>query len=254
MQVKIPATSAASAAVFFFLLTGARAQNTFTANFSQSQDFTTGVGSTGWSGAYGGNNASSTFASGGGQLTMVDTGGHWENNQNSGHLLYLDVTGDFTAECELTSLSSSSYASAGLGVFDPSVTTASPTVTWLGTYYKGFDGEIGTRSVVNGSGGDDSPYNLSNPGTFTMYFELTRVGDVFTDYYSLDGTDFTELDNVTMSTLPETVDVGLWDGSFSGNTTTATFNSFSVESTPEPGALALAGVGFLGMAVLRRKK
>jgi regulation of enolase protein 1 (concanavalin A-like superfamily) len=238
-----------------FLSPGEAQAQTFTTDFDQSQDFTTGVGSTGWSGAYGGNNPSSTFASGGGQLTMVDTGGHWENNLNSGHLLYLDVTGDFTAECELTSLSSSAYATAGLGAFDPSITTASPTVTWMGAYYKGFDGEVGTRPVVNGSGGDDSPYNFSNPNTsFTMYFEMTRVGDVFTDYYSLTGTDFTELDSVTMSTLPETVDVGLWDGSYSGNTTTATFNSFSVESTPEPGTLALAGVGVLGMAILRRRK
>lgn len=239
--------------VAFLSLNGARAQ-TFTTDFNQSQDFTTGVGATGWSGAYGGNNPSSTFASSGGQLTMVDTGGHWENNLNSGHLLYLDVTGDFTAECELTGLSSSSFATAGLGVFDSSITTGSPTVTWLGAYYKGFDGEIGTRSVVNGSGGDDSPYNLSNPGTFNMYFEMTRVGDLFTDYYSLNGTDFTELDSVTMNTLSETVDVGIWDGSYSGNTTTATFNSFNVESTPEPGALALAGVGVVGMTLLRRGK
>lgn len=241
--------------VFVFLyLNGAKAQS-FTADFNQSQDFTTGVGSTGWSGAYGGNNPSSTFASSGGQLTMDDTGGHWEGDLNSGHLLYLDVTGNFTAECELTSLSSSAYASAGLGAFDPSITTGSPTLTWLGAYYKGFDGEVGTRSVVNGSGGDDSPYNFSNPGgSFSMYFELTRVGDVFTDYYSLDGTDFTELDSVTMDTLPETVDVGLWDGSYTGSTTTATFDSFSVEPTPEPGTLTLAGVGIVGLTILRRRK
>ena len=252
MKTKIKAFVSIMAASFSFM-TAAKAQ-TFTADFSQSQDFTTGVGSTGWSGAYGGNNASSVFESSGGQLTMDDNGGHWEGNQNSGHLLYMSITGDFTAECELTSLSSSAFATAGLGAFDPSVTTGSPTVTWLGAYYKGFDGEVGTRTVVNGSQTDDSPDNMNNSGTFSLYFEMTRVGDVFTDYYSLDGTDFTELDSVTMSTLPETVDVGLWDGSYSGSTTVATFDSFSVESTPEPSIMALAGAGMAGLLILRWRK
>ena len=232
------------------------AQFSFTADFNQSQDFTQGVGSTGWLGAYGGNNPSSTFESSGGQLTVSDTGGHWENNLNSGHLLYLSLTGDFTMECLLNSLSSSTYATAGIGAFDPSITSGSPTVTWIGAYYKGFDGEVGTRTEVNGSLSDYYPYNLPDSGSLSLYLEMTRVGDDFTQYYSLDGTDFTEINRVTMSSLPETLDVGIWVGSYSGNTTTAVLDSFSVSATPtpEPGTIALAGAGIACLLAFRRQK
>lgn len=253
MKTKYFAAFTLPALAFFLSFADVKAQS-FTANFNQSQDFTQGVGSTGWTGAYGGNNSSSTFASGSGQLTINDAGGYWEGGFNSGHLLYISVTGDFTATAQLKNLSSANYASAGLGAFDPSLTTASPTVTWIGTYYKGFDTEVGTRPTINGSTQDHSPASLVNSGNLSLTFQMTRVGDVFTQSYSLNGTTFTELDSYTMSTLPQTVDVGLWDASFSGSTSTAVFTSFSVEAVPEPATVSLVGAGILAWLAVRRRK
>ncbi len=233
------------------------AQYSFSTDFSQNQDFTQGVGSTGWLGAYGGNNPSSTFAASGGQLTMSDTGGHWEGGATSGHLLYVSVTGDFTMQCLLGSLNNPNYNTAGIGAFDPSVVTASPTATWIGAFYKAFDGEIGTRSVVNGSGGDDSPYNLTDTANLSLYLKMTRVGDVFTQYYSRNGTDFTEINSITMSSIAATLDVGVWSGSYNDeNTANAVFNSFSVTANPvpEPRTIALTGIGLASLLAFRRKK
>jgi len=97
---------------------------------------------------------------------------------------------------------------------------------------------------------------LPDSGSLSLYLEMTRVGDDFTQYYSLDGTDFTEINRVTMSSLSETLDVGIWVGSYSGNTTTAVLDSFSVSATPapEPSTIALAGAGIACLLAFRRQK
>jgi hypothetical protein len=234
------------------------AQYSFSTDFSQNQDFTQGVGSTGWLGAYGGNNPSSTFAASGGHLTMNDTGGHWEGGLTSGHLLYVSVTGNFTMQCLLSSLNNAQYNTAGIGAFDPSVITASPTATWIGlmdlSFVSAGNAYLDTRSVVNSTESNDP--NVAPNVAMPVYLQMTRVGDMFTQSYSTDGTHFTQLGSIEMSSLPETLDVGLWDGSYTGGTANAVFNSFSVTANPvpEPGTCALAGLGIIGLLALRRKK
>ena len=244
----------ALAALVAGVLSG-QAQFSFSTDFSSSQNFTGGVGATGWGGAYGGNNPASTFQSGG-TLTISDTGGHWEDGSISGHLLYLSLTGDFQMQAELSSLSTSPYATAGIGAFDPSIVTGSPTVTWIGAYDKAFyrNGDLGTRSVNTGSMIDDQDYALNVNESMPVYLKMIRTGDVFTQYYSLTGTSYTEMDSVVMASLPTTLDVGIWDGSFSGNTSTAVFNSFSVVATPEPTTIAAFGLGGAALLALRRRK
>lgn len=227
----------------------------FTADFSQTQNFSAGaVGSTGWTGAYGGNNSGSAFDSNitsAGQLTIADMGGHWEGDSNTGHLLYVSVTGDFTATTKLFSISTVIYSSAGIGAFDPSITTETPTKSWIGIGDSAFKSTVLQRNVTGGTqsdtgdvGGMDAP----------VYLQLSRVGDVFTTAYSLTGADgsFTQVDSATRSDLGSTVNVGLWVASFTGYTTTATFDSFTVVPEPATWMMVLGGLGMVTMFRRRR--
>ncbi len=227
-------------------------------NFSVSHDYSGGnVAGTIWTGAYTGNNPTSTFdanITNAGQLTMSDLGGHWEGGDNSAHLLYISVTGDFTATVNLYDETTVNYTTGGLGAFADSTLTGGE-VSWIG---------IGTldktwlnvlRSVTNGSQDDqnaDSIMGSVAPGQF--YMQLSRAGDVFTASLSTDGgSTYTPFMNpVTRSDLPSTLDVGLWVGSYSTETATAQFANFSLTTVPEPSTYAML-LGGMGLLMVLRK-
>lgn len=242
-------------------------------NFSVSHDYTGGnVAGTIWTGAYAvtgdtngttvtsSTNINSTFntTANPGQLTITDVGGHFEGNQNTAHLLYMSVTGDFTATVNLVSNTTLNYSCAGLMAADPTLLTgvnvpANANYFWLGEQQANHNY---VRSVVGGSQSDQNPSGSVAPGA-SNYLEITRVGSVFTAYLSSDGgSTYTQFGNsVTRADLPATLDVGLAEGGYNDgnlNPGTAVFDNFSLTTVPEPSAYAML-LGGLGLLIVLRR-
>jgi cytochrome c len=244
----------ACAVVALTAIGGTARANTITDDFGVSHDYAGGdVSGTIWTGAYGGNNTSSTFNANNtnaGVLTMSDTNGHWENGQNTGHLLYLSVTGDFTATVHLTSQTSQNWASAGIGAYDPTTLTGGA-VSWIGVGNQQND-HVFVRSVENGNQTDQNVNNISY-----YYLRLVREGNVFSVYESTDGTTYTQYgSSVTRTDLSDTLYVGLFESAYSGNPATATFDNFSIKvaDVPEPSTLAMLAGGLIGLIAYAWRK
>ena len=91
-----------------------------------------------------------------------------------------------------------------------------------GAYKLGSRATAGGTSVSTGSG-------VNNIGTGESWVRLTRVGNVFTGYYSTDGVNWTMVSSVTVN-MSQTIYVGMAVSSRSTTTTaTAQFSNLTIE-------------------------
>jgi regulation of enolase protein 1 (concanavalin A-like superfamily) len=227
----------------------------FTADLTNPQDFTQGIGSTGWSGAYGGNNTSSAFNQGNGLINISDQGGSWASGANSGHALYISVTGDFVATTQFNSYSFGYWNGFGIGAFDHSNFTGTQDPNWIQNFIDAPVGPTGGIMTRLSSGQNAGNYGGGSTGMpQNIWLQLARKGDIFRSSYSLNGSDFSIYKEIT-KTLPGTVDVGLAVASYTGGTASASFSNFSVVNTvPEPSTYALFALGALALVVAYRRR
>jgi fibronectin type 3 domain-containing protein len=147
---------------------------------------------------------------------------------DGGRFVYKQVTGDFDIKVQVTSISAAgTYPQAGLmartdlstGALDVAI-TASSTYVSPGSYRFKYRNAPGAATTQTQGGGQ-----ASFPNT---WMRLTRVGNVFTTYFSSNGTTWTKLGSVTLSTAPPTMLVGMVAASNNTtDTTTASFRNFS---------------------------
>lgn len=238
----------------------ASAQVTVTNDFNTSRDYTSGTGGDSFfsgqqfNGGLQGGGATlyqaNANTSNPGQLTISSAGGRWQGGDDNGFLLYRNVTGDFSAKVQLTSVTSANYDTAGLMARNANLSNGE---NWIGAQlFPEYGGGPSQRNTVN-SGADDT---FSGTNYASGYLELIRSGSVFTTLYSSDGVNFTQIGQATRTDLPATLQVGLYEASFTGNVGTATFDNFSISQVPEPSTWAggLGCVGLLGLSLRRQAR
>lgn len=184
-----------------------------------------------------------------GQLTLKSTNGYWEHGADNGILLYRNVTGNFSATVHVTDAPFVEYNTAGLMARNPDLTNGE---NWIGVQLIGnYGAGPSQRNTINSLTNDTHTAAETN---YTYgYLTLTRVGDSFTTSYSTDGQNFTPIATAIRNDLPETLQIGLYQGSYSGNQGTATFDDFSITAVPEPSTWA-AGLLALGMSVYSQRR
>jgi hypothetical protein len=251
-----------AATICCFGLAGpAMAAITFTDNFDTAHDYTTsGVSGTIWDGVVNAGNVvalnSSTTTSGQLRMQASDSVG-WAAGTNNAPFLYLNVTGDFDAQVEVSSQTVGNYNVIGLmaRLGDPSA-NGTAGEDYMSINSNGFGGNnFQSRYLENGV-----QHDLSGPVlTYPNFLRLTRTGNTFNAFTSTDGTTWTanswggtgndlvrtDLDGLSLQ-------VGLWQGSFTSSGMTADADNFSVTVIPEPSTALLGGLGML--ALLRRRR
>ncbi|MDB5299714.1 MAG: cell surface receptor domain protein, partial [Phycisphaerales bacterium] len=138
------------------------------------------------------------------------------------------VTGNFDIKVQVTNITAAgTYPQAGLmartdlstGAMDVAI-TASSTYVSPGSYRFKYRNAPGAATTQTQGGGQ-----ASFPNTWVR---LTRVGNVFTTYASSNGTTWTQIGTVTLSTAPPTMLVGMVAASnVTTSTTTSSFRNFS---------------------------
>ena len=186
-----------------------------------------------------------------GELTVSSTNGHWEQGDDNGFLLYRNVTGDFSAVIHITDAPYVNYNTAGVMARNPDLTNGE---NWVGSQLIGnFGAGPSQRNTVDSVGSDT--HAADETSYSSGYLELTRVGGLFSTLYSTDGLTYELVGSVDRPDLPSTLEVGLYQASYSGNQGTATFDDFSItEMVPEPSTWAMMLGGLVGLTVFQAKR
>ena len=94
-------------------------------------------------------------------------------------------------------------------------------------------------------------------GTDPFYFRLDKVGNTYTQSYSLDGTTFNQgLPSITFGDGTPTY-IGIWAGVDPTESSHAYIDYVKIEDatvTPEPSTMLLLGFGIAGLAGLSYRK
>src|SRR6185437_12539094 len=164
-------------------------------------------------------NGSAYDVTGGG----ADIGG---SNADGFRYVYTQVVGDFDAKVQITSLSQlQSGTRAGLMV-RAGLDAGAQMVFSGATASDGY--RFNYRTTADAVGTYLKFGSVSYPN---VWVRLTRVGDVFTGYYSTDGVTWAQTSSLTLS-LPSTLDLGMAVCSHvNGQSATAQFRNLAIESS-----------------------
>ncbi len=155
--------------------------------------------------------------------------------------IYQSQTGDFDVKVQVSSLSvAGNYATAGI-LARTALTTTSPDVYMSASPVNYRFKERATDGGVN---------NIATGGSVSFpnaWVRLSRVGNVFTGYYSANGTSWTTLSSINLS-LPTTLKLGLAVASnVTTTTTTATLRGYgntpSTTQSPPPAPTSFVASG-----------
>ena len=186
-------------------------------------------------------------------LTFTTTGGQWEFNNDTGILLYLTATGDFTATVKV-SAPYVDYNTAGIMARNAASNTTH-SENWIGAQFLGnFGFGQSQRTETNGI----QNTTASNQNTSAGYLMLTRTANVYDTYFSSTGNAGSYIQmggDYTNPALDGNVQLGLYQATYSDNSGTATFSDFSasgpgIAAAPEPSQSAIFGFGLLGLSGL----
>jgi regulation of enolase protein 1 (concanavalin A-like superfamily) len=217
--------------MFFILVAAVCAAETVTDSFDTNHDYlTAGTAGTIWDGflVNGGLGplqdctpvAADANQSSTGRLVLRSSNGNWEGDGDDGMLLYKTVTGDFTAEVEVTACELVHYNDLGLMARDPRGTGINYVAL---RYFMGLFNAI--RTTTNGTTG-----NIDSAGAKTV-LRLSRVGNDF-HFARKDpgGAAFEPMTGSSLSRpdLPATLQVGIWQATFSQANATGEFDDFSL--------------------------
>jgi regulation of enolase protein 1 (concanavalin A-like superfamily) len=226
-----------SAALALSGITMAAQAGVFTDSFSTSRDYLTqGVVGTGYQGLTAGVIAPGTIASwdanitAANTLTLTNTGGGWRAD-GDGPFLWKLVTGDFTNIVHVSDMSQANYHFAGLMARVPGSYNSQSYVS-LGMFAEFSIGLVYRDTVANSDSdnGWTPAYHVeTNKTTWASWMKITRVGNLISLEASTNGTLWESVYQTTRDDFPATVQVGMYDSTFSENQCWAQFQNFSIE-------------------------
>ena len=164
--------------------------------------------------------------------------------------LYKTVVGDFDARVRVTAITAparlESYAKAALVAREDTTPGAGNITVFATTSYPG-DNNVGTTVRTNAGSATGNLGPVVGPnGLPNGWLRLTRVGNVFTSYRSLDGMNWTQLGSITLAYGSSMV-VGAGVNSHrNGFLATGTFSDFSIATGPPITGLTYSAGMFSG--------
>lgn len=153
------------------------------------------------------------------------------------HFLHRTASGDFDARVRVASLEPGTRLETTSKAILTARATADATAAAVNVFitpsYPADDNVIASARPANGSTTTNTVGGAAGNGLPNAWLRITRVGDVFTTYRSVNGSTWVELGSTTVALGP-TAEVGMGVVSHrSGQTVTATFTDFTVTA---PGA------------------
>src|SRR6266404_3620009 len=147
------------------------------------------------------------------------------------HFVYQPLAGDGTIVARVANLAGSS-PQAGVMIresFDPGARYAF-------LFYSPYQAYMYFRSTTGASYNSQSAGLTSSPIYYPYWVKLTRIGNSFTGYASLDGVNWLQIGSSQTISMAQNVYIGLSAGDSSLNVAAGTFDNVSVSSgtTPAP--------------------
>jgi fibronectin type 3 domain-containing protein/regulation of enolase protein 1 (concanavalin A-like superfamily) len=177
-------------------------------------------------------------ASPSGSTTMVTPGSAYDvtaggpgvtGNADGFRFLYTQQTGNFDVMVQVDSLTvAGNFSTAGImarSTLDATSSNVYMSASPVNYRFKSRSTVSGAEAITASSGTNSYP---------NVWVRLSRVGNLFTGYFSADGVTWTQLSSITMA-LPTTLDLGLAVAANSlTQTTTAQLSGYGVTSVPAP--------------------